>query len=259
MKVEPRNPQEGQTATIELHSLASILRDTRESQELESFPGPLKPGVTHKNDVIKFCERKIAACRSKKEMADKESYILLWEMLVLLLRQKGQVEGSDLAELLLKDSRESGGYVEVSSIRSRASSQREMEIGGTHSSSSSVLNDDIDHVRTVMDRNVINTPQSSEVVDKFRSYLLHGNKAEGLEFAMKAGLWGHALFLASKMDQRTYAGVMTRFANGLAINDPLQTLYQLMSARMPSAMKQCADQVWCKYSCPFYINALYLS
>ena len=66
---------------------------------------------------------------------------------------------------------------------------------------------------------------------------------EGLEFAMKAGLWGHALFLASKMDQRTYAGVMTRFADGLAINDPLQTLYQLMSARMPSAMKQCADQV----------------
>ena len=48
---------------------------------------------------------------------------------------------------------------------------------------------------------------------------------------MRSGLWGHALFLASKMDQRTYAGVMTRFANGLAINDPLQTLYQLMSAR----------------------------
>ena len=80
---------------------------------------------------------------------------------------------------------------------------------------------------------------------------------------MRSGLWGHALFLASKMDQRTYAGVMTRFvrlsceeelhfifvfhrfANGLAITDPLQTLYQLMSARMPSAMKQCADQRCC--------------
>ena len=33
---------------------------------------------------------------------DKESYVLLWKMLVLLLRQKGQVEGSDLAELLLR-------------------------------------------------------------------------------------------------------------------------------------------------------------
>ncbi len=50
-----------------------------------------------------------------------------------------------------------------------------------------------------------------ESVGKFRSYLLHGNKQEGLEYAMKAGLWGHALFLASKMDQRTYAGVMTRW------------------------------------------------
>ena len=39
---------------------------------------------------------------------------------------------------------------------------------------------------------------------------------------MRAGLWSHALFLASKMDQRTYDGVMTRFANGLAITDPLQ-------------------------------------
>ena len=63
------------------------------------------------------------------------------------------------------------------------------------------------------------------------------------------------------MDQRTYAGVMTRFANGLAINDPLQTLYQLMSSkyvsslyllwffkmnysRIPTAMKQCGDTRW---------------
>jgi len=244
VKVEPRNPQEGQTATVEVHSLAAILRDTKESQELEMFPGPLKPGVTHKNDVIKFCERKIAACRGRRDMADKESYILLWDMLVLLLRQKGQVEGSDLAELLLKDSRDNTGHVEVlSNNRSRASSHREME-GGTTSSASSVLNEEVELVHTVMDRGMVNTVPTTEPVDKFRSYLLHGNKAEGLEFAMKAGLWGHALFLASKMDQRTYAGVMTRFANGLAINDPLQTLYQLMSARMPSAMKQCADQRW---------------
>merc|ERR1719158_654522 len=86
--------------------------------------------------------------------------------------------------------------------------------------------------------------QGEDNVARFRNYLLHGNKAEGLEFAMKAGLWGHALFLASKMDQRTYAGVMTRFANGLAINDPLQTLYQLMSSRIPTAMKQCGDTRW---------------
>eukprot|EP00092_Neocalanus_flemingeri_P007473 GFUD01008070.1.p1 GENE.GFUD01008070.1~~GFUD01008070.1.p1 ORF type:complete len:2334 (+),score=842.22 GFUD01008070.1:46-7047(+) len=243
VKVEPSNPQEGQTATVELHSLAAILRDTQESQELIMFPGPLKPGVTHKNDVIKFCERKIAACRDRRDMADKESYILVWDMMVLLLRQKGQVEGSDLAELLLKDRREVAGQVEVLNNRSRASSHREIE-GGTTSSASSVINEEVEVTYTTMDRSMVNTGPSTDTVGKFRSYLLHGNKAEGLEFAMKAGLWGHALFLASKMDQRTYAGVMTRFANGLAINDPLQTLYQLMSARMPSAMKRCADQRW---------------
>jgi hypothetical protein len=65
---------------------------------------------------------------------------------------------------------------------------------------------------------------------------------------MKHGLWGHALFLASKMDQRTYANVMMRFANGLAMNDPLQTLYQLMSGRQPAAVTVCTFRNEVKYS-----------
>ena len=52
-------------------------------------------------------------------------------------------------------------------------------------------------------------------VIKFRDYLLFGHKREGLEYAMQHGLWGHALFLASKMDERSYSNVMLRFANGL--------------------------------------------
>lgn len=60
-----------------------------------------------------------------------------------------------------------------------------------------------------------------------------------LEWAMKHGLWGHALFLASKLDKRTYANVMMRFANGLTLNDPLQTLYQLLSGKMPAAITVC--------------------
>ncbi|ROL50080.1 Protein transport protein Sec16A [Anabarilius grahami] len=61
---------------------------------------------------------------------------------------------------------------------------------------------------------------------------------------MKNGLWGHALLLASKMDNRTHARVMTRFANSLPINDPLQTVYQLMSGRMPAAATCCGDEKW---------------
>ena len=75
--------------------------------------------------------------------------------------------------------------------------------------------------------------ETESVTGKFRKLLLFGNKKEALEWAMAQGLWGHALFLASKMDQRTYSSVMIRFANGLALTDPLQTLYQLMSGSSP--------------------------
>merc|ERR550532_2870603 len=53
VKVEPNNPRDGQTATVEVHSISSLLRDSRESQELSAFPGPLKPGETHKNVGIR--------------------------------------------------------------------------------------------------------------------------------------------------------------------------------------------------------------
>ena len=77
---------------------------------------------------------------------------------------------------------------------------------------------------------------SEEAIERhtatFRDYLLFGHQKEGLEYAMAHGLWGHALFLASKMDdERTYSQVMLRFANGLMVNDPLQTLYQYMTGK----------------------------
>ena len=36
-------------------------------------------------------------------IVDRSSYILLWELLILLLRQKSAIDGCDIAELLLKD------------------------------------------------------------------------------------------------------------------------------------------------------------
>lgn len=39
---------------------------------------------------------------------------------------------------------------------------------------------------------------------------------DALESAMKNGLWGHALLLASKMDSRTHARVMTRYSPTVA-------------------------------------------
>ena len=48
---------------------------------------------------------------------------------------------------------------------------------------------------------------------KFRDYLLFGHQKEGLEYAMSHGLWGHALFLASKMDdERSYSQGLFTFS-----------------------------------------------
>ena len=68
------------------------------------FPGPLVPGQTHKGEVIQFCQSKIQHIRKYGDnIPDKESFVLLWEYLILLLRQKNTIDGSDIAELLLKD------------------------------------------------------------------------------------------------------------------------------------------------------------
>lgn len=77
----------------------------------------------------------------------------------------------------------------------------------------------------------------ADVMERFRHLLLHGRRKDALEWAMKHNQWGCAFFLASKMDAKTHASVLTRFANStMRMNDPLQTFYQLMSGRQPAAV-----------------------
>eukprot|EP00095_Tigriopus_kingsejongensis_P000182 snap_masked-scaffold487_size158652-processed-gene-0.14 protein:Tk00182 transcript:snap_masked-scaffold487_size158652-processed-gene-0.14-mRNA-1 annotation:"hypothetical protein Phum_PHUM296360" len=234
-KVTAKNPLDGQNAVVEIHSVQALLKHCDQSKELAQFPGPLVPGTTHKGEVIQFCQAKIQAASSKEvDIVDKASYILLWDLLILLLRQKNAIDGSDIAELLLKGRNVQTPYAENGGEEAN---------GLPHSLPSSASEMDVVH----HDRTLIlnSAPEKSEKVTmKFRDYLLFGHKKEGLEYAMKHGLWGHALFLASKMDERSYSNVMLRFANGLAVNDPLQTLYQLMSGRQPIAVKECADSHW---------------
>lgn len=62
------------------------------------------PGQTHKQQVTVFCQQKIRrATEDSHQLVDRQSYILLWELLLLLLRQNGTIVGTDIAELLLKD------------------------------------------------------------------------------------------------------------------------------------------------------------
>uniref|UniRef100_A0A8C3QW28 Protein transport protein sec16 n=1 Tax=Cyanoderma ruficeps TaxID=181631 RepID=A0A8C3QW28_9PASS len=237
IKALPNLPSEGQPALVEIHSMETMLQHSPEQEEMRAFPGPLAKDETHKVDVINFAQSKAAQCFKNENLIDKESASLLWDFIVLLCRQNGTVVGTDLAELLLRDHKtvwlpgKSPNEANLIDFTNEALEQVEEESGEAQLS---FLTD-----------NLLTTVDSFEKeTERFRELLLYGRKKDALESAMKHGLWGHALLLASKMDSRTHARVMTRFANSLPINDPLQTVYQLMSGRMPAASTCCGDEKW---------------
>uniref|UniRef100_A0AAY4A0P2 Protein transport protein Sec16A n=1 Tax=Denticeps clupeoides TaxID=299321 RepID=A0AAY4A0P2_9TELE len=216
--VLPNLPSAGQPALVELHNMETLMQDSQEQAELRSF-------TTNPQE-----------CMRNDDLIDKESAYLIWEFIVLLCRQNGTVVGTDIADLLLREHRsvwlpgKSPNEANLIDFNNEALERPEEEEPGTLSLLS-------DTFMTVPD----NVGKETE---RFRELLLFGRKKDALESAMKNGLWGHALLLASKMDNRTHARVMTRFANSLPINDPLQTVYQLMSGRMPAAATCCGDEKW---------------
>ncbi|KAL1787004.1 transport protein Sec16A isoform X1 [Sigmodon hispidus] len=238
LKVIPNLPSEGQPALVEIHSLETLLQHTPEQEEMRSFPGPLGKDDTHKVDVINFAQNKATKCLQNESLIDKESASLLWNFIILLCRQNGTVVGTDIAELLLRDHRtvwlpgKSPNETNLIDFTNEAMEQVEEEESGE--AQLSFLTDSQMAATSVLEKDT----------ERFRELLLYGRKKDALESAMKNGLWGHALLLASKMDSRTHARVMTRFANSLPINDPLQTVYQLMSGRMPAASTCCGDEKW---------------
>ncbi|KAG7477312.1 hypothetical protein MATL_G00092630 [Megalops atlanticus] len=237
IQVLPNLPSAGQPALVEIHSMETMLQDTREQQELRTFPGPLVKGETHKVDVIKFSQNKSLECLRNDNLIDKDSACLIWEFIVLLCRQNGTVVGTDIADLLLREHKsvwlpgKSPNEANLIDFNNEPIERAEEEPG---SGPLSLLSDTF-----------MTIPENiGKETERFRELLLFGRKKDALESAMKNGLWGHALLLASKMDNRTHARVMTRFANSLPINDPLQTVYQLMSGRMPAAATCCGDEKW---------------
>ncbi|XP_028628801.1 protein transport protein Sec16A isoform X7 [Grammomys surdaster] len=238
LKVIPNLPSEGQPALVEIHSLETLLQHTPEQEEMRSFPGPLGKDDTHKVDVINFAQNKATKCLQNESLIDKESASLLWNFIILLCRQNGTVVGTDIAELLLRDHRtvwlpgKSPNEANLIDFTNEAVEQVEEEESGEA------------QLSFLTDSQTVTSSVLEKETERFRELLLYGRKKDALESAMKNGLWGHALLLASKMDSRTHARVMTRFANNLPINDPLQTVYQLMSGRMPAASTCCGDEKW---------------
>ncbi|XP_069932725.1 protein transport protein Sec16B isoform X1 [Oryctolagus cuniculus] len=230
--VSPSSPMDGQTALVEVHSMEVILNDSEEQEEMRSFPGPLIREDVHKVDVMTFCQQKAAQSRKSGTPGGRDS-ALLWQLLVLLCRQNGSMAGSDIAELLLQDCKKLEKYKKQPPVANLIN-----------------LADEDWPVLSSGPRNLLTgeTPPSVEtpaqVVGKFTQLLYYGRKKEALEWAMKNHLWGHALFLSSKMEPRTYNWVMSGFTSTLALNDPLQTLFQLLSGRIPQAATCCGDTQW---------------
>ncbi|XP_063791958.1 protein transport protein Sec16A isoform X2 [Pseudophryne corroboree] len=235
IKVLPYLPSDGQPTLVEIHNMEIIMQNSPEQEQLRSFPGPLVKDETHKVDVINFAQNKAKECSQNESLIDQESARLLWDFIVLLCRQNGTVVGTDIAELLLQDHRTvwlPGKSPNEANLIDFTNEAQEQEESGA--SQLSFLADMLPNSGVTLEKET----------ERFRELLLFGRKKDALESAMKHGLWGHALLLASKMDSRTHARVMTRFANSLPINDPLQTVYQLLSGRMPAAATCCGDEKW---------------
>ncbi|KFQ48856.1 Protein transport protein Sec16B, partial [Pelecanus crispus] len=226
----PHHPAEGQPAHVELHSLEVILHDTKELEELQAFPGPLAREDLRKVNVMTFCQQKIATSCDLSTQRGRDS-CLLWKLLVLLCQQNGSMVGSDTAELLMQDCR-----------RQKYKRQNPAaNLIGLDDEWMSRQPESLDLITGEVPP-VVET--QAQIVEKFTKLLYYGRKKDALVWAMRNQLWGHALFLASKMDPRTYSWVLTGFTSTLATNDPLQTLFQLMSGKIPQAALCCGDATW---------------
>uniref|UniRef100_A0A8C4W3H8 Protein transport protein sec16 n=1 Tax=Gopherus evgoodei TaxID=1825980 RepID=A0A8C4W3H8_9SAUR len=232
VRVCPNSPADGQPALIEVHSLEVILHDTKEQEEMRAFPGPLVREDLHKVDVMTFCQRKVAmSCNLETERGRDSA--LLWKLLVLLCRQNGSMVGSDTAELLMQDCKRLEKYKRQDPIANLINlTDEEWPVQG--SGTLDLLTGEIPPS--------LETPEQR--VEKFTKLLFYGRKKEALDWAMRSQLWGHALFLSSKMDRRTYSWVLSGFTSTLALNDPLQTFFQLMSGRIPQAALCGGDGRW---------------
>ena len=200
---------DGSSAIVEITYIKDVVGDdeTRSLMEaVDASPGPFIPGDTPKSHVVRFASKEAQKCREKisevstdREASRKlEDEALLWNFLVLLCQQNGVVVNSDISDLLLQDS-------------PPAAAKSVPQVG-------------------------VSTTQE-ESLESLRQLLFAGRKKDAVDMACSRGLWGHALMLASRMDEQTRTYVVNRFTASLMNTDPLNTFYTLLLGRTPSAVK----------------------
>ncbi|XP_041861766.1 protein transport protein Sec16B [Melanotaenia boesemani] len=234
VRVTPGMSAQQNIGQLEIHSMEVILSENQEQQEMRNFPGPLARKDLHKVDVIEFAQRKAGACMTDESLQEKSSAALLWNLLILLCRQNGQIVGSDIAELLMQGSRPDGSW------QPEAPSLIDFSDDWKAEEAPPPKGDDL----LTGDLSSCNSQSLEKALQTYTQLLLAGRKKEALEAAMSSGLWGHALFLASKMGSRSYTTVLNRFTDQLTASDPLQTLFQLLSGRIPTVATCCGNDKW---------------
>ena len=121
--------------------------------------------------MVRFASREAEKCREKlsevvgdDETARKlEDEALRWVFLVLLCQQNGVVVTSDISDLLMRDCPST--------------------------------------VRPVVPQASVNLTTQDESLEALRQLLFAGRKRDAVDMACSRGLWGHALMLASRMDE----------------------------------------------------------
>ncbi|XP_075997616.1 protein transport protein Sec16B [Genypterus blacodes] len=232
LRLNTRASTQQNLSKLEIHSLEVILGETQEQLEMRNFPGPLTREDLHKADAIEFAQQRAGACMSDDmKLHDKSSAALLWNLLILLCRQNGQIVGSDIAELLIQNVRTDGCGDSAPTLIDFDEDQT--------SEAPPPKGDDL-----LTGSGTSSGSETQQALKNYTQLLLAGRKKEALDSAMSGGLWGHALFLASKMDNRSYSTVLNRFTGQLTASDPLQTLFQLLSGRIPAVATCSGNEKW---------------
>ncbi|CAB0005795.1 unnamed protein product [Nesidiocoris tenuis] len=199
--IEPHYPMDGQQANISLYQLNGLPLPDADMEEFLETPGPFIPGITHRSTVLSCLKR-------MSQASEKSSETLLFDLIHLIVKGNGEINGCDVSELLMNSYKKS----------TQEEGRRESKGDGN-----------------------VNL---SEVTARFRELLIQGNQLEALEWVIENGAWGHALFLSSKMDVKTHKDVMFRFMDSVSRNDPIRTLYEMMSGHVPQASESCGDKNW---------------
>ena len=176
---------------------------------------------THKDVVIKFCMEKSQEASDDTNLYDRDSVILFWEYLTLLVRQNGKVCGVDLASLLLK-----GKEINLPSVVS-ASPDDGARANIAPGDDTNPQDEGID----------VNIPEQAEQIQAFTQLLCLGRRRDAVDHAVREGLWGYAMTLASKMDSATHQRVMNSFLNSIPKTDVIHTLVQHLSGKKPEVTK----------------------